>query len=74
MLTIRQISDDGRWRVIQAVSVSFDPEQNEVIGHGVPGDHDVLCTSGHIYVMNENGKTVAAYNLEKKQEQNNGKI
>ena len=63
MVTVKQIAVNGKERVVQAVSVSFDPEQNEVIGHGVPEEGEVRYSSGHVYVMNENGKTVSSHNL-----------
>ena len=73
MLTIKHIEMDGHESVMSAVSVSFNAEKNELTGFGSPGpdegsrkDGVIVYGSGHIYVMNENGKTVAAYNLEKK--------
>lgn len=71
MMTIKHIEDDGRERVVSAVSVSFDPERNELIGYGAPPTTSgamasVRFVTGHAFVMNEQGKTVAAYNLRTK--------
>lgn len=64
MLTIKRIGMDGRESVVQAVSVSMDHKTGQLIGHG---PEDVRFSSGHIYVMNEQGQTVSVYNLDKKQ-------
>jgi hypothetical protein len=70
MYSIKHVEDNGYESVMSAVSVSFNPETNELIGYGSPGpdegarkDGVVRYSSGHAFVMNEQGKTVAVYNF-----------
>lgn len=68
MYSIKHIDDQGRENVVAAVSTSFDPVKNELVGYGSPGsdkDGVVRFDSGRVFVMNEMGKTVALYNLNK---------
>jgi hypothetical protein len=45
--------------------VRFEPDGNKLIGCG-PNEMQVSChEGGHAWVMNDNGKTVASYNLRK---------
>jgi hypothetical protein len=67
MLTLRLINVDGREIVVTLASVSFDPEQKILIGHGTPSG-DQTWTHGRAFVMNHHGKTVATYTLNQKQE------
>ncbi len=62
MLTIKHVDEDGRERVVSVESVSFDRRANCLRGLG-SSDVDATWTSGHAYVMNDQGKTVAVYNL-----------
>ncbi len=67
MYSIKHVDVSGVERVVAAVSVSYDPKKNELIGHGSPGPADGLVrfSSGHAYVMNDLGKTVSVYNLSR---------
>lgn len=69
MYSIKHI-EDGQECVMAVLSVSFNAKENVLIGYGSPGPDEgprvggvVRFSSGHAFVMNENGKTVAAYNL-----------
>ena len=75
MLTIKHIGDGGRESVVTVVSVSFEPDNNTLIGCGPNCVEMIRFQSGHAYVMNDLGKTVAVYNLRpmKKQEQHHGR-
>lgn len=68
MQTIRHIEDNGQERVVSAVSVSYDPLNGVLTGHGTP-DGDVTLATGHAFVMNEHGKTVAAYSMRPQQKE-----
>lgn len=75
MLTIKHVDNDGTESVMMALSVSYDPRAEELVGYGSPGPDEgarqngvVRYASGRVYVMNENGKTVGAYNLNKQQQ------
>ena len=67
----------GRWRLYPAGSVSLDAHTGELLLHQMQkacprcGCDDVIerLTSGHAYVMNDSGKTVTVYNLDKKEQQ-----
>lgn len=67
MFTIKHVAEGKKERVVAAVSYSFDKDKNELIGYGSPnGDgttSDVSFTTGHVYVMNDEGNTVGSYNL-----------
>ena len=63
MMTIKHIDTGGREKVISVVSVSFDPETKRLICHR-PND-DVPLTQGKAFLMNDNGKTVSAFILNK---------
>lgn len=67
MYSIKHVDDDGKENVVAAVSVGYDPKKNELTGYGSPGSGDgvVRYTSGRVFVMNEQGKTVSLYNLNK---------
>lgn len=70
MLTIKQIERDGHEGIEMARQVSFIPGEG-LTAFGCPGPDEgaraagvVRYASGRIYVMNENGKTVATYDLD----------
>lgn len=72
MYSIKHIEENGHESVMAAVSVSYDSKRNELIGYGSPGpdegarrDGVIRYASGNVYVMNDQGKTVAVYNLRK---------
>ena len=78
MLTIKHIRDDGRESVVSVASVGFSVEENELVGYGTQNPNEEARVAsyrdGHAFVMNDQGKTVAAYNLRpnlgaRKQEQ-----
>lgn len=65
--------------VVLAVSISYFPEGEDVgqpaptppfvrafgvVGGGVNGDGENSYANGRIYVMNDNGKTIANYDLD----------
>ena len=67
MMTIKHIDAGGHEEVVSLVSASFDPETNILIGHGVAckdGLGELMWTQGRAFLMNEQGKTVAVYNLD----------
>ena len=66
MLTVKHIENSG----VEAVFEVSEIRRMEN-GHLVFGQEKIVST-GRIYVMNETGKTVAVYHLDK-QEQTNGK-
>ena len=62
MMTIKHVESNGRERVFQVDSVDRTPEGELVFGTSE------CITSGKVYVMNDAGKTVAAYDFgDKKQ-------
>jgi hypothetical protein len=69
MLTINHIEANGHQSIRQAKWVSYDPDTKQLTAGNAIMDvkteeqhHDTFA-NGRIYVMNENGKTVATYNL-----------
>ena len=75
MLTVRHVEKDGHEGVTEASSVHFDPAiganreypNGQVVAFGVPEHVADGCNryaNGVIYVMNENGSTVARFNLD----------
>lgn len=65
-MTLKHIDADGRENTVSLVSVSFDPESGIVTGRGIPSE--ASWSSGRVFVMNDQGKTVANYNLDKKEQ------
>ena len=74
MLTIRLVAPNGVERVKSVHSVMFVPtnkntDGTDVVNYFIEGDGDlreaVCVRNGDVYVMNDNGKTVADYHLEK---------
>lgn len=72
MLTLKHVEDDGHESMMEAISVSFDGKKGELTGYGSPGpdegarkDGVVKYATGHVYVMNGQGKTVGVYSLRK---------
>jgi hypothetical protein len=72
MLTIKHIARTGHERTASADDVYFDPATGEngeypkgqVVAYGMPRSDAVSHFSdGIVYVMNDNGSTVAKYNL-----------
>ena len=74
MFSLKHVDDNKIEHLVEAVSVSFNPKGNELIGYGSPGqdiegvrkDGIVRLTSGHVYVVNDRGDTVGVYNLRTK--------
>lgn len=68
MYSLKHVEDDKKEKVVAAVSVDFDPEKKEVIGHGSPSSEDgiIRFNTGRVYVMNERGSTVGVYVLSMK--------
>lgn len=77
MLTIKHIEKDGHEGVIQAIQITYAPQDDTNNGapgltaYGSPGpdegarkDGVISFGDGRVYVMNDNGKTVATYNLD----------
>ena len=64
--TLKHIDLDGREAVVSLASVSFDPETKVLVGHAPGGDRQ--WTRGRAFLMNDQGKTVATYVLNQKQE------
>jgi hypothetical protein len=69
MLTIRHVESCAHEQIFQVTDVSYQPENaggttapETVFGYREPG-HPLQFTDGLIYVMNDNGKTVAKYDL-----------
>jgi hypothetical protein len=78
MLTVKHIESNHEG-IVLAQAVSYYPDGEEVgqpnrtpplvrafgvVGGGVNGDGVHAYTNGRIYVMNDGGKTVAAYDLD----------
>lgn len=65
MYSIKHISREGTERVVEAVSYEFDPMKGLLTGHGCPSNNgeDITFSSGRAYVMNGEGQTVGAYNM-----------
>ncbi len=70
MFTVKHIMSGGRESVRQATEVDYYPKgapgngyNTPVFFAGLPGGGSMTYEFGHIYVMNENGKTVASYEL-----------
>ncbi len=70
MFTIKHTEENGRSNMFLALSVHFDPGEKQLVAYGSPGPnegarHDgvIRFGDGHIYVMNDAGKTVAVYVL-----------
>lgn len=62
MLTVKHTGEGGRETLEAVVSVTYDPDTNELTG--LRGDLEPLrYSTGYAYVMNEHGKTVGVYNL-----------
>ena len=68
MYSLKHVEDDKSEKIVTAVSVSFDPKKNELIGYGSPSADDgiIRFNTGHVYVMNEKGSTVGVYSLRAK--------
>lgn len=65
MMTLKYIGADGREAVFPVASVDFDPEAKLLVGRGTP-DGDKEWKTGRAFLMNDQGKTVATYNLNQK--------
>jgi len=69
MLTVKVIGTDGNESVLEATSVFMNNwEQSSVmpqlVYYFVPGESTARdVRQGDVYVMNENGKTIADYHL-----------
>lgn len=68
MMTIKHIAEDGKESVTSVNRVEFDQKLCQLTGHVRDGDKTITVhyDRGHAFVMNENGKTVAVYNLRKR--------
>lgn len=63
MMTIKHVDHSGKESVVAVESTLFDKQQNCLIGCGPNRIELIRWTSGHAFVMNEQGKTVAVYNI-----------
>lgn len=62
-MTIRHTGEGGRETIEVVLSVSFDPNNNVLVGERANGAKPLHFSTGFAYVMNDLGKTVAVYNL-----------
>jgi hypothetical protein len=65
MFTVKKL-DGNDWSLESASLVTYDSVTNVITAHGVVGGGNKTYSSGNIYVMNDFGKTVAVYDLDKK--------
>ena len=63
MFTVKHVGTDGVESIVSVDSASFNKELNTLIGVGPNAMQFASWSSGLAYVMNEQGKTVAVYNL-----------
>lgn len=69
MLTVKVIGTDGNESVVEALSVFMNTReelklQPSLVYYFVPGESTAReVREGDVYVMNENGKTIADYHL-----------
>jgi hypothetical protein len=70
MLTLKHVEPDGHEGIQTARELSFNESQKQLTAFGCPGpdegarrDGVVNYGTGRVYVMNDNGKTVAVYDL-----------
>jgi hypothetical protein len=63
--TIKHVDDDGHESVESVVRVKYDVDLNQLTGFESPTG-DLTYNTGHAFVMNDQGKTVAAYNFRTK--------
>ena len=66
MFTVKHVDGRGNWKVSSAVDVAFDAERDVLTYTGANGPVEI--DHGHVYVMNELGKTVSVYNPGKKEQ------
>lgn len=75
MFTIKVIKNDVEEIVLQAKWISYDKKNNEILFHNNEYESLACCysvdyiekntiKSGNVYIMNEQGKTVASYFLD----------
>jgi hypothetical protein len=70
MLTVKLVEDNGHEQIHEVESVSADPIPNSHC-HEVSGfrtdEHPLNfgATEGYLYVMNEDGKTISRYRLQR---------
>ena len=71
MMTIKRVGEDGHETVESVLSAEYNAKTNTLT---VVSMAPVQYTSGLVWVMNEHGKTVAAYDLTKQKQkgQNHG--
>jgi hypothetical protein len=76
MVSVRRVDVRGNWTTVLASHVTYDAERGTLVAHDVAVVKDVEFDSGHIYVMNEAGKTINVCDLDFKQKEqqhgNNG--
>lgn len=67
MYTVKHIDLNGVERLLSVSSTTFDAKKCELEGRGPAPENAVIArwTAGHAYVMNESGKTVGVYSLNK---------
>lgn len=66
MMTIKHV-ENGKESIVSVDTVDFDAKTGVLTGHlpavnGKAGG-SVIFSSGHAFVMNDQGKTVGAYNM-----------
>lgn len=67
MYTIKHVESDGMESTLAVLSVQYDSKTNTVVAPAPDGVTKYHYASGRLYVMNENGKTVGNYDLNKEQ-------
>lgn len=71
MLSIKHVAEDGSERIEQADSVEYNAQKWVLVGLDANGrPNGVEFKGGHAFVMNDAGKTVGVYNLNKQKDRN----
>ncbi len=69
-LTVRAVAADGGEEVLPALSAVWDQKRNAlVVRRVIETVEEVLLSEGYAFVMNDLGKTVAIYDIGKRQQQ-----
>jgi hypothetical protein len=70
MLTLKHVESDGREGIMSAREVTFDLAAQRLTAFGVPGPNEgarydgvMHYGSGRLEVFNDNGNTIASYDL-----------
>lgn len=69
-MTVRAVAADGGEEVLPALSAVWDQKRNAlVVRRVIETVEEVLLSEGYAFVMNDLGKTVAIYDIGKRQQQ-----